>query len=188
MIWNRRYGVGGWNPWLEMQRLQTEVNRVFRENDHADAREFPAIDLWSNDEGLKFHAQLPGFDAKDIALTVVGDTLKLEAAREPLKLDEGQTRRREERVNGRVVRTIQLPFAVDADAVKAIYTNGIFKPLNDVEMPENQRVRLTVEPVETAVAANWVEAVRQFQKDIVARHGVLPDSMPDIAADRRRHE
>jgi predicted DNA-binding antitoxin AbrB/MazE fold protein len=69
--------------------------------------------------------------------------------------------------------------------LEAIYAGGVFRPVDPVSLPENQRVRLTVEPVPTA---NWLDAVREFQRQVVANHGVLPDSTPDIAADRRRHE
>ena len=34
--------------------------------------------------------------------------------------------------------------------VEAIYQNGVFRPLQKVGLPENQRVRLSVEPVATA--------------------------------------
>jgi predicted DNA-binding antitoxin AbrB/MazE fold protein len=69
--------------------------------------------------------------------------------------------------------------------VEAIYSGGVFKPIEPLTLPENQRVRLTVEPVS---AVGWLDAVREFQRQVVANHGVLPDSTPDIAADRRRHE
>jgi predicted DNA-binding antitoxin AbrB/MazE fold protein len=69
--------------------------------------------------------------------------------------------------------------------VEAIYAGGVFKPIDPVTIPENQRVRLTIEPVD---ATDWLAAVREFQRQLVASHGVLPDSTPDIAADRRRHE
>jgi predicted DNA-binding antitoxin AbrB/MazE fold protein len=72
--------------------------------------------------------------------------------------------------------------------VEAIYTGGVFKPMEQVTMPENQRVRLTIEPTEPSESSGWLDAVREFQRQLVASHGVLPDSTPDIAADRRRHE
>ena len=72
--------------------------------------------------------------------------------------------------------------------VEAIYSDGVFKPLGQVMLPENQRVRLTIEPATALPSESWLEAVRQFQSQVVARHGILPDSTPEIAADRRRHE
>ena len=72
--------------------------------------------------------------------------------------------------------------------VEAIYADGVFKPLSRVTLQENQRVRLTVEPAEPLDSSAWLDAVREFQRQVAANHGVLPDSTPDIAADRRRHE
>ena len=72
--------------------------------------------------------------------------------------------------------------------VEAIYAGGVFKPLGEVSVPENQRVRLTIEPAGAVDASSWLDEVRQFQQQIISQHGVLPDSTPDIAADRRRHE
>ena len=67
--------------------------------------------------------------------------------------------------------------------VEAIYASGVFKPLGQVDLAENQRVRLTIEADQGATHVSW-----EFQRQMTARHGVLPDSAPEIAADRRRHE
>ena len=65
--------------------------------------------------------------------------------------------------------------------VEAIYSGGVFKPLDQVTMPENQRVRLTIQPTEPSVSADWLDAIREFQGRIIASHGVLPDSATDRA-------
>ena len=73
--------------------------------------------------------------------------------------------------------------------VEAIYHNGVFQPVQDVKLPENQRVRLSIEPVETGDAEKWrqwLEMVQEHQRQIIARRGYFPDSTPDIAEDRRR--
>jgi predicted DNA-binding antitoxin AbrB/MazE fold protein len=72
--------------------------------------------------------------------------------------------------------------------VEAIYASGVFKPLTEINLPENQRVRLVVERVAPVAVASWLAEVAAFQQQLVANHGVLPDSTPEIAADRRRHE
>lgn len=72
--------------------------------------------------------------------------------------------------------------------VEAIFADGVFRPLSQVSIPENQRVRLTIEPAVASELSSWLDAVREFQKQLIAKHGVLPDSTPEIAADRRRHE
>lgn len=70
--------------------------------------------------------------------------------------------------------------------VDAIYQNGVFKPLQDVGLPENQRVRLSVQPVEAADARAWLAEVQELQQRIIAQRGYFPDSAADIAEDRRR--
>ncbi len=44
--------------------------------------------------------------------------------------------------------------------VDAIYQNGVFKPLQDIGLPENQRVRLSVQPVEAGDARAWLAEVQ----------------------------
>jgi predicted DNA-binding antitoxin AbrB/MazE fold protein len=70
--------------------------------------------------------------------------------------------------------------------VDAIYQNGVFKPLQDVGLPDNQRVRLSIQPLEAADVRAWLAGVQEMQKRIIAERGAFPDSTLDIAEDRRR--
>ena len=70
--------------------------------------------------------------------------------------------------------------------IDAIYQDGVFRPLEPVALPSNQRVRLSFNPVGHADALAWLESVRALQTRLVAAHGVYPSSVDDIANDRRR--
>lgn len=70
--------------------------------------------------------------------------------------------------------------------IEAVYRHGVFQPLEPVELEENQRVRLDVQIPGAESIQRWLEEVRELQRRTVARHGVLPDSTADIAADRTR--
>ncbi len=70
--------------------------------------------------------------------------------------------------------------------VEAIYHDGIFQPLQNVGLKENQRVRLSVQPLEAADILDWLARVREHREQIYARAGYLPDSTLDIAEDRMR--
>jgi len=70
--------------------------------------------------------------------------------------------------------------------IEAIYQNGVFQPLGPVGLHENQRVRLSVRPVEGGDPRGWLEEVQRLQRRIVAERGFFPDSSLDIAADRLR--
>ena len=46
--------------------------------------------------------------------------------------------------------------------VDAIYQNGVFKPLQDVGLPENQRVRLSIQPVDVEDIRAWLAEVQEL--------------------------
>jgi len=70
--------------------------------------------------------------------------------------------------------------------VEAIYQNGVFKPLQDVDLQENQRVRLSVHPVDSGDVRAWLARVQERRQRIITDRGCFPDSTLDIAEDRRR--
>lgn len=70
--------------------------------------------------------------------------------------------------------------------IEAVFQNGVFKPLVPIVLPENQRVQLEVKPVETNDILAWLEQANRVRQSILDRHGMLPDTTPDIAEDRMR--
>jgi predicted DNA-binding antitoxin AbrB/MazE fold protein len=71
--------------------------------------------------------------------------------------------------------------------VEVVYQGGVFKPVGPVDLPENQRVRLQVDAAPNSEFQVWLKRVQPLQQAIVARFGILPDSTPIIAEDRRRN-
>ena len=71
-------------------------------------------------------------------------------------------------------------------SVEAIYQGGVFKPVQGVGLMENQRVRLTVVPIQANDVRAWLAGVQERQARIRAQRGDYPDSAADIAEDRRR--
>jgi len=70
--------------------------------------------------------------------------------------------------------------------VDAIYQNGVFKPLQDVGLPDNQWVRLSIRAFDAEYVRAWLADVQEMQKRIISERGFFPDSTPDIAEDRSR--
>ena len=70
--------------------------------------------------------------------------------------------------------------------VDAIYQNGVFRPLQELGLPDNQRVRLSVQPLGTPDVRTWLARVQQRQQRIISQRGHFPDSTTDIAEDRKR--
>lgn len=73
--------------------------------------------------------------------------------------------------------------------IEAIYQGGVFKPLRELQLPENERVVLTVqdeEPKQKEDPVAWFKRMQIAHDQFVAERGYLPDSTPDIAEDRMR--
>jgi predicted DNA-binding antitoxin AbrB/MazE fold protein len=72
--------------------------------------------------------------------------------------------------------------------IEAIFRHGVFEPLAPVDLKEEQRVRLSIEPAEKEAVEAWLERVRARHEEILRRRGgePLPDSTPEIAEDRMR--
>jgi predicted DNA-binding antitoxin AbrB/MazE fold protein len=70
--------------------------------------------------------------------------------------------------------------------IEAIYQNGVLKPLGETGLRENERVRITIEPVARPDLLRWLQSVQKHREEFVAKHGYLAESTPDIAEDRLR--
>jgi HSP20 family protein len=117
------------NPWQEVERMQREMDRLFC-NFYATSRfqtapSFPAINVWTNQEGAVVTAELPGVNPEGIDISVVGETLTLTGSRQPEELQEGEKYHRRERGQGKFTRTFQLPFPVESGQVEALFDKGI---------------------------------------------------------------
>ena len=128
----RRYRIPP--RWREMDRIQREMNRLFEAHSPDRTRvapRYPAVNLWSNEDGLVINAEVPGISADDIDISVIGETLTLSGARKQEELGEGTRYHRHERGNGKFSRLIELPFPVDVNDVQATFTNGVL----NISMP-----------------------------------------------------
>ena len=122
-----RYGFR--SPWQEMERLQREMNHLFSDSfSLAGGRtgpNYPAMNVWTNEESAVITAELPGISPEDIDISVVGDMLTLSGERKLEELEEGDKYHRRERGYGKFSRTFQLPFKVEAEKVEAIFERGV---------------------------------------------------------------
>jgi HSP20 family protein len=92
-----------------------------------DRSSFPAINIWTSEEGQIITAEMPGFDAENIDINVSADKLTLSGERWPETLEEDAQYHRQERSYGQFSRTIQLPFMVDTDKVNASFKDGFLE-------------------------------------------------------------
>ncbi len=109
----------------------------------AYGEDFPA-NVWVGQSDAIFTAELPGIDPQKMDISVVNDVLKITGSREREPIKEGGTYFRQERKSGPFIRTLQLPFAVDASKVEAKYEKGVLKitlPRAEAEKPRKITVK-----------------------------------------------
>jgi len=122
----------------DMQRLQNSLNRLLSASIPAEQVEFPPLNVWTSENGAIVRAEIPGVGPEDVDISLVNDTLTLRGSRKPEELKEGESRHRQERGYGQFTRSLQLPFAIEADHVQAKFSNGVLQitlPRSEAEKP-----------------------------------------------------
>ncbi len=133
-----------YDPWRELTRLQDEVNRLFSGTLEARTGWAPAVNVWTNDDGAVLRATLPGYDASKIDISVLGDSVTITGKREPAEARKDVTFHRRERELGSFSRTMQLPFRIEAEQVRADCKTGVLEltlPRAEADRPKRIAVK-----------------------------------------------
>ena len=100
---------------------------------------FPALNVWTNEDGAVATVRLPGVDPEQLDILVENDTITISGSRDPQDTEEEARYLRRELRYGKFSRTFQVPFQVDADAVEAHIENGILTlslPQSEADKPK----------------------------------------------------
>ncbi|HIE11660.1 MAG TPA: Hsp20/alpha crystallin family protein [Kiritimatiellae bacterium] len=127
-----------WDPFAELQRLQREIDSVFRDMfnrwwfrrppqmPHRSLPTFsPRIDVREERDRYVVTVDIPGVDKSDIKVELSDRTLTISGSRKSTKKSQGRNFLRMEREYGRFTRQILLPGPVDPRGMEANYTNGV---------------------------------------------------------------
>jgi HSP20 family protein len=129
--------------WRRMQRLQSEMNRLFHrwgEEDFRDvgAAAFPPVNVWEEGDAVHLQAELPGMSLNDLEIYVTAnDQLTIKGERKPPQLATNTVQHRLERGFGSFVRVLPLPFPVDAGHVEARLENGVLR----LKLPKHETAK-----------------------------------------------
>ena len=117
-----------WSPWSEFDRLQREINDLFRTSTvRGRTADFPAVNIWTHEDSAILTAELPGMEAEDLEVTAKEDTVTIRGSRDVEDAGDDAAYLRRERPSGRFSRSFQLPFRADADGIQADYRNGVLR-------------------------------------------------------------
>jgi HSP20 family protein len=138
-------------------RIWDEMNRLFGAPERTPAAappDFPALNLWEDDDFFFVEAELPGLTLEQIEVTVAeGDQLTVAGERTP-PAPEGCIWHRQECGYGRFARTVTLPAVVDADRVEARYEGGVLTltlPKSELAKPKRVPVKKADESPQVTV-------------------------------------
>lgn len=120
-----------WDSVGQMNMLQQQLNKLLSSMPETRPTEFPPVNVWASEDKAVVIAEVPGIATDDLDVQAINQTLTLKTKRKAEKLTEGQTWHRRERGYGQFTRTLELPYAVDADKVQASFSQGMLK----IELP-----------------------------------------------------
>ena len=120
------------DPFVNLQR---EVNRVFDDvfsgfgvtasAEDGTAMAAPRIDIDESERAIQISAELPGVKMEEVDVSIDADILTIRGEKRCERKDERACV--SERFYGKFQRSVQLPFAPEADAVEAHFDNGVLK-------------------------------------------------------------
>src|SRR5208282_2514318 len=106
---------------------------------------FPAVDIYEDKENVIVKAEVAGMKKEDIEISLQDGFLTISGERKQEKRHDAQEACRTERRLGRFHRSISLPCRVDAEKIKATYTDGMLTvTLPKAEEAKPKQIPITV--------------------------------------------
>ncbi len=124
MLWTELGRLGrGFEPWFDAGWPGDPTTTTIAAP--LGGREFPLMNIWVNEEEAVLTTEIPGVEADSVDISVAGRTVSLRGSRTIEPPGEGRTYHRQERWTGQFSKAVELPFAVDANAVEARFSRGV---------------------------------------------------------------
>jgi HSP20 family protein len=144
-----------WNPSRDLRGLEEEMERLFEGMwqargelpEGAPARAWrPGADIRETAEDIYVRVDLPGVDAKDVKVSIFGDTLTVRGERREETNEKDVKWHRVERFHGEFERSFQLGASVQGDKVAAAFKDGVL----EIRIPKAESARPREIPVQVA--------------------------------------
>jgi len=134
-----------WKPFREVARLRREMDRLWEDYFGSGRRGLepmeevwsPAVDVSETGDKVTVKAEVPGMEAKDIEINLVGDILTIKGEKKSEREEKGENYHMVERSYGSFSRSLKLPAAVEADKIEASYKQGVLT----VVCPKKEEVK-----------------------------------------------
>ncbi|NET70766.1 MAG: Hsp20/alpha crystallin family protein, partial [Sphaerospermopsis sp. SIO1G2] len=123
-----------YNPWKEIDTLESRVNRLFEDFVPATLKELnqlnnngriPAAEMTETEDAVILKLEIPGMEAKDLDIQVTEDSVSISGERKLQHNADDKTKTKSEFYYGQFQRVIPLPVAIENTKVTADYKDGI---------------------------------------------------------------
>lgn len=156
-LWNKREPVSG-GPMRLRDELGRTLDRFFNEpmgwiepkGMRAESW-IPPLDMSETDAEVTIRIEAPGVPAKDLDISVAGNTLSIAGKKEEYQEKQGENFYSSERCFGSFRRLIDLPPTADSDKVTAESDNGLVT-IHIAKKPGARAKQVEVKPVGKKVA------------------------------------
>lgn len=105
----------------------------------------PPVDVSETDEEIVIRTEVPGIAARDLEITVTGNTLSISGRKEEKEETEREDFYRSERRFGAFRRVIELPESADPERISADSDNGVVT-MRIAKKPGQRAKRIEVRP------------------------------------------
>ncbi len=125
-----RRGLMLWNPFVEVERIRREFDRLLEElmpREEAERVFAPVVDVYETDQDLVVKAELPGVKKENLEVSIRDNALYIKGEKKEEKEEKTETYHRVERVYGRFERTIPLPTDIKLESAKAEFKDGVLE-------------------------------------------------------------
>ncbi len=133
-----------WNPFREMEALQSRVLRALHPSSNASGGETrgltdwtPVVDISEDDNEYLVHAEIPEIPRDQVNINVENGQLTFTGSRSFEEESKDRKYHRVERAYGSFSRTFSLPDDVDVERIHAEYKDGMLK----IHMPKSENAR-----------------------------------------------
>jgi HSP20 family protein len=150
MVWE----IAPFKPFRELETMRREMDRLWdsffqrgpARRVEEGAEWLPSLDVSETKNDIVVKAEVPGMDAKEIDISLSGDTLTLKGEKKQEKEEKAENYHLIERSYGAFTRSIRLPVNVQSDKISASYKNGVLKiTLPKSEEAKTKEIKIKVE-------------------------------------------
>jgi HSP20 family protein len=134
--------VNNWSPFEELNRMRRDMERLTEGISRGYTRGsgagvFPLMNLTEDNDAYYLRAELPGMKAKEIELSVTGDSISISGERKIANEDSDAKYHRRERESGKFNRILNLPGPVDVEKVEASSVDGVLT----IKLPKSEAAK-----------------------------------------------